>query len=44
LLQIGYRGVAARVANVPLAGVLIAINSIGSAVGGLLYGRRSDRP
>jgi hypothetical protein len=38
LLEIGSRVFAARVANVPLAGVLIAINSIGSAVGGLLYG------
>ena len=38
LLEIGYPGFAARVGNPPLAGVLIAVSSIGSAVGGLCYG------
>lgn len=38
LLEIGYPGFAARAGNVALAGVLIAVNSIGSALGGLLYG------
>ena len=38
LLEISYPGFAAREGNVPLAGVLLAINSAGSAIGGLLYG------
>ena len=38
LLEIGYPGFAARVGHPPLAGVLIAVSSIGSAVGGLCYG------
>lgn len=38
LLEIGYPGFAAQVRNPPLAGVLIAVNSIGSAIGGLIYG------
>ena len=38
LLEIGYPGFAALAGNPPLAGVLIAINSIGSAIGGLIYG------
>jgi MFS family permease len=38
LLEIGYPGFAASVDDPPLAGLLIAVNSIGSAIGGLLYG------
>ena len=38
LLEIGYPGFAAQVRNPPLAGVLIAVNSVGSAIGGLIYG------
>ena len=38
LLEIGYPGFAARVQNPPLAGVLIAVSSVGSALGGLVYG------
>jgi len=38
LLEIAYPGFAARAANPPLAGVLLAINSVGSAIGGLIYG------
>ncbi len=38
LLEIGYPGFAAQVRNAPLAGLLIAVNSIGSAIGGLIYG------
>jgi MFS family permease len=38
MLEIAYPGFAARVASPPLAGVLLAINSIGSAIGGLIYG------
>ena len=38
LLEIGYPGFAARVGHPPLAGVLIAVNSVGSAIGGLVYG------
>jgi MFS family permease len=38
LLEIGYPGFAAQVHRPPLAGLLIATNSIGSAVGGLVYG------
>ena len=38
LLEISYPGFAARAGNVPLAGVLLAVNSAGSAIGGLLYG------
>ncbi|MEO8536236.1 MAG: MFS transporter [Betaproteobacteria bacterium] len=38
LLEIGYPGFAASVSNPPLAGVLLAVNSAGSALGGLLYG------
>jgi MFS family permease len=38
LLEVGYPGFAANVAAPPLAGVLLAVNSIGSATGGLLYG------
>ena len=34
----GYPGFAANVHRPPLAGLLIAVNSIGSAVGGLIYG------
>lgn len=38
LLEIGYPGFATKLAHPPLAGLLIAINSVGSAVGGLVYG------
>lgn len=38
MLEIAYPGFAARAANPPLAGVLLAINSVGSAIGGLIYG------
>lgn len=38
MLEIGYPGFAARAGHPPLAGVLLAINSIGSALGGLIYG------
>jgi len=38
MLEIGYPGFAARVANPPLAGVLLAVCSLGSAIGGLIYG------
>jgi MFS family permease len=38
LLEVGYPGFAANVHRPPLAGLLIAVNSIGSAVGGLIYG------
>ncbi|MGE5170980.1 MAG: MFS transporter [Rudaea sp.] len=38
LLEIGYPGFAAQGHPPPLAGLLIAISSIGSATGGLLYG------
>jgi MFS family permease len=38
LLEVGYPGFAAQAHNPPLAGLLIATNSIGSALGGLVYG------
>jgi len=38
LLEVGYPGFAVQARNPPLAGVLIAVNSIGSAIGGLIYG------
>ena len=38
LLEISYPGFAAKVSDPPLAGLLLAVNSIGSALGGLLYG------
>lgn len=38
LLEVGYPGFAAQAQNPPLAGLLIATNSIGSAIGGLIYG------
>ncbi|MEP6996739.1 MAG: MFS transporter [Betaproteobacteria bacterium] len=38
LLEIGYAGFAAAAAMPAFAGVLIAVNSIGSGAGGLLYG------
>ena len=38
MLEIGYPGFAARAANAPLAGVLLAVCSLGSAIGGLIYG------
>jgi predicted MFS family arabinose efflux permease len=38
MLEIAYPGFAARATNPPLAGVLLAINSVGSAIGGLIYG------
>ena len=38
LLEIGYPGFAAKVGSAPLAGVLLAVNSIGSALGGLAFG------
>ena len=38
LLEVAYPGFAAKVHRPPLAGLLIAANSIGSAVGGLIYG------
>lgn len=38
LLEVAYPGFAAKVHRPPLAGLLIAANSIGSAVGGLVYG------
>jgi len=38
MLEIGYPGFATRVANPPLAGVLLAVCSLGSAIGGLIYG------
>jgi MFS family permease len=38
MLEIGYPGFAAGAANAPLAGILLATNSIGSAIGGLIYG------
>jgi len=38
LLEVGYPGFAAAAGVTALAGVLLAINSIGSALGGLAYG------
>jgi MFS family permease len=38
LLEIAYPGFATKVREPPLAGWLIAINSVGSALGGLAYG------
>ncbi|HEY2817377.1 MAG TPA: MFS transporter [Casimicrobiaceae bacterium] len=38
LLEIGYPGFAASIGSTPFAGVLLAVNSAGSAVGGLVYG------
>lgn len=38
LLEVGYPGFATRAGMPALGGVLIAINSIGSAVGGIAYG------
>jgi predicted MFS family arabinose efflux permease len=38
MLEIGYPGFAARAVNPPLAGVLLAVCSLGSAIGGLIYG------
>ena len=38
LLEVGYPGFAAQMHSPPLAGLLIATNSIGSALGGLVYG------
>ena len=38
LLEIGYPGFATSIGLPPFAGVLLAINSAGSAVGGLAYG------
>jgi MFS family permease len=38
LTEVGYPGFAAAAGMVPLAGVLLAVNSLGSAVGGLIYG------
>ena len=37
-LEIGYPAFAAQSGSVPLAGVLLAVNSLGSAIGGLVYG------
>jgi MFS family permease len=38
LFEIGYPGFAAQLRNPPLAGILIAVNSAGSAIGGLVFG------
>jgi MFS family permease len=38
LLEVAYPGFATRSGHPPLAGILIALNSAGSAVGGFLYG------
>ena len=38
LLEIAYPGFAAHAGSAPLAGVLLAVNSVGSAVGGLAFG------
>ena len=38
LTEVGYPGFATAAGMVPLAGVLLAVNSLGSAVGGLIYG------
>lgn len=38
LLEIGYPGFAAQAGSPPLAGILLAVTSAGSAVGGLMYG------
>ncbi|HEY7787116.1 MAG TPA: MFS transporter [Casimicrobiaceae bacterium] len=38
LLEVAYPGFAAQAHRPPLAGLLIATNSIGSAIGGLVYG------
>ena len=38
LLEVAYPGFATQSGHTPLAGILIAINSVGSAAGGLLYG------
>lgn len=38
LLEVGYPGFAARAGAPALGGVLIAVNSLGSAVGGIAYG------
>jgi MFS family permease len=38
LLEIAYPGFAAQVGSAPLAGVLLAVNAVGSAVGGLAFG------
>jgi MFS family permease len=38
LLEISYPGFAAQVGSPPLAGVLLAVNSAGSALGGLIFG------
>jgi MFS family permease len=38
LLEVAYPGFAAQAQRPPLAGILLAVNSIGSAIGGLVYG------
>ena len=38
LLEVAYPGFAATVQRPPLAGILLAVNSLGSAAGGLVYG------
>jgi MFS family permease len=38
LLEISYPGFAAQAGDPPLAGLLIAVNSFGSATGGIVYG------
>ena len=38
LLEVAYPGFATKAQRPPLAGILIAVNSIGSALGGLVYG------
>jgi MFS family permease len=38
LLEISYPGFAAQTGSPPLAGVLLSVNSMGSAIGGLIFG------
>jgi len=38
LLEVAYPGFAAQAQRPPLAGILLAVNSMGSAIGGLVYG------
>jgi len=43
LVEIGITGYAASVGRTPLAGILLALMSVGSALGGLVYGSRTWR-
>ena len=43
LIEIGYPGFATSIGSPPYAGILLAVNSAGSAVGGLVYGAMHSR-